>query len=151
MEPVELLEPISSMSHKDDGASEQEERMIVLCVIFPSDNQSAEVELPGKESLDLPAFPVAPQPSPVVPRQSPAVAAMRADQVHFLPGHVGKNRTGIDFIKPNEDGTLSAIEFGTGRKPSVSNPGEMSWGSAWRKDDNGKGFQIREKVPTNGF
>ena len=44
----------------------------------------------------------------------------------YLDGHVGGKRQGIDFIEVDQSGRVHIIEFGTGKKPSVNNPLQMT-------------------------
>src|SRR6266567_2273924 len=54
------------MSEQDDSSGQMKKALKVFSVIFITDNQTAEVEQPSKEPLDLPASHVSAQRSPVL-------------------------------------------------------------------------------------
>lgn len=51
----------------------------------------------------------------------------------YFNGHVGDKRQGIDIVEIDPNGRPSIIEFGTGRKPDVGNPRQMT--DNWIKEE----------------
>ena len=68
------------MPEQENGASEQNEASEVICVMFVSNDQSAEVLKPSEKPFDLPAAPVPTKRSTVLGRCD-SVSPMRSDHL----------------------------------------------------------------------
>src|ERR1044072_304709 len=73
------------MPERDDEASDMEKGRIDFDFVFITHHQAAIISQPGKRTLHLPAFAIAPQFAPVLERRTPPVLAMRTDQLAAAP------------------------------------------------------------------
>ena len=99
-------------------------------MILVADRQMPEVIEPAKESLDLPATPIAPKGTPVLGRRLGSVAFVRRDQFDVSSAQASIQRIAVVSFIPNQSSGKFTSEAGSQR---FVDEGDFMWRSRGHK------------------